>query len=294
MQYYDLLNKYTTDMIARNLRESHIAGALRTLSKFVQNMQVPPSDLTPSHIVDYLSKLSSLQPSTRSVKRGQICAFLNWASSEEYLPDINWSQRVPKIKVDDSGINSLTPEEVKRLLVAVDVAPHNELLAKRRDKAMLYILLDTGIREGELLRLDVADVNLERREISISSECKGRRRRTVYMCEETAAVLRNYLRFRRKYPGVSLWVTRMHTRPSKSLLLAIIKRYGRVAGISNITVHKLRHTAITQMCRNGMSLAAVSSVAGHSQIRTTMRYTHLINDDVRREAEDNSPVRSYI
>lgn len=287
----NLFNKYIQSLVARNLRPNYIIMVSRTLRDFNDHLNVSPQTLTPQHIIDYLATLQpKLKAPTLVTKRGILIAWLNWCSREEYIPACEWSKRIPKPRTDEQVPNALTPDEARRFLTALLTASHNTNLVRRRDIAMFFVLLDTGIREGELLRLEIGDVDINQGELRISSESKARKQRRVWVSIETRDKLRSYLRLRKKMPGEFLWTTRFKTRPCKSLLLQNVKRYARLAGISNLTVHQLRHTALTQMCRSGMSLPAVSAIAGHSTTRTTERYLHLINEDVRRELEKHQPI----
>jgi len=291
-----LLNQYVTALVARNCRATYIETACRILAAFTAWSPVSlPDELTPAIVTAYIALLQSTHKDTTvKTTRGVICAWLNWASREELIGHFEWSRRIGRVVVDTAPIACLRPDQAARLLVAVETARHSSELARRRDTAMIYVLLDTGLRKGEVLQLRLEDVDLNRREIHVSELAKGRRSRAAWISEATAGKLRSYLRLRKQRPGEMLWLTRFGTTPSASLLLQAVHRYGRIAGIDNLTVHALRHTAITQMVRLGMGLAAVAAVAGHSQIRTTERYTHLIGDDIRQEAEAHLPVSSYL
>jgi integrase len=200
---------------------------------------------------------------------------------------------VVRVQVDEKTPKCLTPEQAKRFIVAVQTMKYRQELVKRRNLAMIYVLMDTAMRKGELLRLKTSDVDLQTGAVRISEECKGRKERTVWVSDLGINAIRSYLRLRRNYSGESLWVTSNGTIPGESDLLATVKKYGRIAGL-DVTVHELRHTAITQFIRSGMSESYAGRLAGHTNPATTRKYTHLASDDIMKESLKHSPVKAYI
>lgn len=289
-----LVRLYLQHLAVRNCRPAYIAACRRTLLRFSHLVTAAlPSDITPKHVDDCLIRRlnSGVAPITVNTNRGQVCAYLNWASEEEYIGPCDWSRRVTSLRLDETRPVCLTPEQVERFLVACENRPYNCEMTRRRDRALLMLMLDTGMREGEILRLTLDDIDLANRSCRISSECKGRRERDVWFEEDTANAIRSYYRIRRKYKGDRFLVTRDRSQMSKGNILRIVRDAAREAGFKRLTVHGLRHTAATNMLRRKMSLQAVSLILGHKSLRTTARYLHLLTDDLRREFEEHSRLR---
>jgi len=167
---------------------------------------------------------------------------------------------------------------------------HSTSLAARRDIAMFCMYVDTGLRESELVSLRMRDVDLEAHSARVGAQSKSRRERLVWFSGETLRELRAYLRVRGNRVSPYLWLTREGDKPSSSLILQIVKRAGRRAGMPWLTVHTLRHTAATMLLKNGMPIAHVQRILGHSRIETTMRYLHLSQDDIAEVYHDSAPL----
>lgn len=290
MTHRSLLHDYLQALLTRNCRPQYITSCRRTLELFIKHTSASlPTDITTRHVSEFIRYRFAQGISDITVKhnRAQVCAWLNWASSEEYIPYFDWSRRVPRVKCDEKRPVCLDEPQIERLMTAVECMNHRSELTRRRDRALFLLLLDTGIREAELLRLKLGDVDIPNRSVRISAESKSRRERTVWFTDATANALRSYLRIRRNRQSDVFWVTEARNSMGKSNLLRIVVTTARFAGIARLTVHGLRHTAATRMFRRGMSLPAVSAILGHKDIATTARiYLHLLTDDVRREYED--------
>lgn len=292
-----LTRLYLQHLVLKNCRPGYIASCRRTLNVFGRLVTASlPNDITPKHIDDFLRHRldSGLKPISVNGNRAQVCSYLNWASTEEYIDYRDWSRRVTSLKMDETRPICLTEQQVETLLIACENRCYACEMTKRRDKALLMIMLDTGMREGEVLRLTLDDMDLANRACRISAECKGRRERTVWFEEDTANAIRSYYRVRRKYGGNRFLVTRDRESMSKGNILRIVRDVSREAGFRRLTVHSLRHTAATNMLRRGMSLQAVSLILGHKCIRTTERYLHLITDDLKREYEAHSRIKQAV
>ena len=105
----------------------------------------------------------------------------------------------------------------------------------------------------------------------------------VYFGAATATMLRRYLRTREQFPCPWLWITRRGTRLNRDVLNYLVEKVGRAAGLPNLHPHALRHTWATQALRSGMGVVAVSRLLGHAHLRTTQRYVHLLESDLRAE-----------
>lgn len=298
MTYQTAIQLFIQSLIARNNVPAYIRHVQSKLRRFAKATLVPlPENLQPRDISDYISQLrreNNLKPSTAITHRDTIVNWLSWLSREGYIDNVDWYNRVEKIRRDRTLRQSLSDDQVCRLLITAETMDYRTPLTARRNVAMLCVLLDTGLRESECLTLRLSDVDMNTNQIRVRAEnAKCRKERVVWFSATTRARLMSYMRVRRRCGGEWLWLTRNKTHPSKSLILHYVHRLGERAGLPNINVHMLRHTAATSMCRNGMSLAAVSAMLGHGSVRTTEIYLHLSRDDVRRQYEEHAPLRMY-
>ncbi len=182
-----------------------------------------------------------------------------------------------------------TPRAAKRLPEMVTVAQLAELLealpetpAGRRDRAALELLYGAGLRGGELVGLDLDDVDLGRRLARVHG--KGGKERVVPFGREAEKALRAYLPDRaawRARPGAPsagepLFVNQRGGRLSDRSLRRIVD--GAVQGIAlvhHLHPHTLRHAFATHLLEAGMDLRAIQELLGHASLSTTQRYTHL-------------------
>jgi site-specific recombinase XerD len=153
-----------------------------------------------------------------------------------------------------------------------------------RTEAMVRLFLCSGVRVGELQNIELTDINFEEHEIHIKHG-KGDKSRFVYFVNDTEKALLRYLEVR-KEPiegiGQPLFTTNYGTRPSYTVINKRVKECAILAGINkNITPHKLRHTCITTVIETTKDIPFAQKLAGHSDIKTTMRYHHSTHKEVQ-------------
>ena len=185
----------------------------------------------------------------------------------------------------------LSEEEVARLLDLASKQGSNE---EQRDATILELLYATGLRVGELVSLNVRDVDLL--ESNIRCWGKGAKERIAYLYPKAVSELKRYLsRVRpallRNHMGEpALFVNHRGERLTRQWVWTILKGYGEKAGISQrITPHTLRHSFATHLLQNGASLRHVQELLGHSSISTTQVYTHLTDRYLQQEYEKSHP-----
>ena len=185
----------------------------------------------------------------------------------------------------------LPKEDVTLLLDTAYKSGSNE---GQRDAVIMELLYATGLRVGELVSLDLQDVDLS--ESYIRCMGKGSKERIVHLYPKALEELRRYLKsariallgHRRTEP--SLFVNHRGERLTRQWVWTILKTYARKAGIEqNITPHTLRHSFATHLLQNGASLRHVQELLGHSSISTTQVYTHLTNGYVQKEYAKSHP-----
>ncbi len=159
-----------------------------------------------------------------------------------------------------------------------------------RDAAILEILVSTGIRCEEAVRLDAGDVDLERRTLYVRG--KGRRERVLYLsCDETIETLRRHIAARLgRARDASLFLGRMGRRLQAQTIRLILSRIARDAGIAaRVTPHMLRHSLATLLIENGADIRSAQEILGHSTIRTTEIYVAVSRARKQRVMEMYNP-----
>ncbi|WP_186164025.1 tyrosine-type recombinase/integrase [Burkholderia gladioli] len=154
-----------------------------------------------------------------------------------------------------------------------------------RSKIAVHLLLDTGIRVGELVAIDLTDVSLASGSLVIHG--KGNRQRLVYLLQKPLyRKMEKYLAYRQSVQASSerLFVSAGGRPISTVSVRAELRRISRAAGIArHVTPHMLRHTCATQWLEGGLDIRYVQKLLGHQSISTTEIYTH-VSDQGLREA----------
>ena len=185
----------------------------------------------------------------------------------------------------------LPEEEVTSLLDTAYKSGTNE---GHRDAVIMELLYATGLRVGELVSLNMQDVDLS--ESYIRCMGKGSKERIVHLYPKALEELRRYLKHARvalighRRTEPSLFVNHRGERLTRQWVWTILKTYAQKAGIQqNITPHTLRHSFATHLLQNGASLRHVQELLGHSSISTTQVYTHLTSGYVEKEYAKSHP-----
>ncbi|BCU70775.1 site-specific tyrosine recombinase/integron integrase [Stygiolobus caldivivus] len=183
-----------------------------------------------------------------------VLRFLKWLG-KDVKPTI---PRVRRLEV-----KALTEDQIEVLM---------KNLRRTRDKLIISLLLDTGLRAKELLSVKVSDVNLSNRSIVVRNTKNGETR-VVFFTEKTAKLLLVYLEKYRPKKDDRLFDLSYYALYRK------LKRLGKKLGV-DLRPHILRHTFATNAIRKGVPLPIVQRLLGHKDIRTTQIYTHLVNTDI--------------
>lgn len=185
----------------------------------------------------------------------------------------------------------LPEEDVSNLLDTAYKSGTNE---GQRDAVIMELLYATGLRVGELVSLNIQDLDLS--ESYIRCMGKGSKERIVHLYPKALEELRRYLKQARiallghRRSEQSLFVNHRGERLTRQWVWTILKTYAQKAGITqNITPHTLRHSFATHLLQNGASLRHVQELLGHSSISTTQVYTHLTNGYVQKEYAKSHP-----
>lgn len=174
-------------------------------------------------------------------------------------------------KADHKVVNALTDDQLKRLIKACQ----GKSLQDRRDEAIVRLMAETGMRAGEVLSLQVSDLNLHDGLVTVVRG-KGGKGRVAPYGSQTAAALDRYLRARRSHrlaESGALWVGGGGKSFGYHGLNAALKDRAKDAGIQGFHLHLMRHTAATRWLRAGGSEGGLMAVAGWSTRAMVDRYT---------------------
>jgi len=273
----------TVYMPARNLaartREEY-ANDLKDFIDFLGKAGVTRAGETSTLYVDrYLAKLDEIgySGSTRKRKAITIRTFLSFLFRNGYIShDI--SQQVILPFTEQPTPRILTQTEYQRLLQACE--------KNIRDKAIITLLLQTGIRLSELTRLSLSDVHIpEAIDIKRSNSRKGR---TIPLNLKACEALQDYISLSPASQYLNLFINKLGKPLGDRGVQKIVMHYFHQAGISGASVHSLRHTFAVQHIIKGTSLKTIQEVMGHQDFRTTEYYLAIAKQMVTKELEENT------
>lgn len=212
---------------------------------------------------------------TIKTKLACVRAFLRYLVEEEIVvPDVI-GRRI-RLQLPDRLPRAMNPDDLPRFISVID---------NTQDRAMILVLLRTGMRIGELLDTKVMDVHLKERRIEIYEAEKNRLGRVVYLSADAADALLDWFKIRDGKKEFLLYCRGKSGRMCYSSARARIVGYFVKAGLTNkgYTVHTLRHTFATELLNAGMRLECLQVLLGHRCIEETRRYARLT--DKTREVE---------
>jgi site-specific recombinase XerD len=223
----------------------------------------------------------------RSIRRKVSCLrkFYRFVRFSGRRPD-NPASDIPVPKLGRRELTGvLDVDEVRRVLT---IAPPAGLDAAQvaRDRAILECLYSSGLRRSELVGLNEADVNLQRRSMRVLG--KGNKIRYVPLTEQAADAMRRYADLRSASPTGAFFTGRAKARISESQVYKVVRTYMLLAGIpdENAHPHILRHSVATHMRERGADVLFLREFLGHASTATTEIYTHLSAELLRSEFEE--------
>ena len=180
-------------------------------------------------------------------------------------------KRIHKIKTDKVIKETLSDESLECLRDSCD---------NLRDLAIIDLLASTGMRVGELVNINIEDIDFENRECVVFG--KGNKERPVYFDARTKIHLKNYLKNRTDdNPALFVSLDKPFNRLQISGVEIRLRNLGRRLGIHRVHPHKFRRTVATRAIDKGMPIEQVQSLLGHSQIDTTMHYAMVNQNNVK-------------
>ena len=229
---------------------------------------------------DYLSwgKQEGLKPATLNRRLGFLKLYVQWGEEQAAVgaDQVNRIKQIGIVKRQSLAPKSLTSQQVRKLLKEVEVR------GNLRDRAIIYTLLYTGLRVGELVSLTRADIRLSDRKGTITvraAVAKGGKERQVPVPKLAREALSSYLAATKPTDGV--FIGRQGVL-SEAGVAAMVAKYGDLAKLERVTPHVLRHTfAYNYLVQNNNDLVALADILGHSSLLTTQIYTKRRLDDLQ-------------
>ena len=244
-----------------------------TLEKFFGIITMPVRRVTTERIRQFLAEyqqINNCSNATIDNIRRNISSFFSWMEEEDYILK-SPMHRIHKIK---------TKKQVKEIINDEAIEKLRDACTCMRDLAIIDLLYSTGIRVGELVNLNISDINFEERECIVFG--KGDKERRVYFDAKAKLHLLAYLKTRHDdNPALFVTLDDPYDRLKISGVEIRLRRLGRSQNMDKIHPHKFRRTMATRAIDKGMPVEQVQKILGHSQIDTTMQYAIVNQTNVK-------------
>lgn len=244
-----------------------------TIEHMLGSIETPIRKITTDEIRGYLidyQKVNNCSKVTVDNVRRNMSSFFSWLEEEDYILK-SPMRRIHKIKTKQPVKETITDEMIEKL---------RDNCTCVRDLAMIDLLYSTGIRVGELVGLNISDIDFEERECIVFG--KGDKERRVYFDAKAKLHLQEYIESRTDdNPALFVTLDAPHARLKISGVEIRVRELGRKLNIDKIHPHKFRRTMATRAIDKGMPIEQVQKILGHSQIDTTMQYAIVNQNNVK-------------
>ena len=273
--------KNNTDILDRFIASKEIEGcSTRTLNyyrdninKMLDTVNLPINEITTEILRNYLSDYKSNSNAgmvTIDNIRRTLSSFFAWLENEDYIIK-SPVRRIHKVKTTRKVKETLTDENLEKL---------RDTCSNVRDLAILELLISTGMRVGELTRLNISDMNFQERSCIVLG--KGNSEREVYFSAKSKMYIKKYLETRTDdNEALFVFLIKPHNRLGISGIEILIRNLGKDANINKVHPHKFRRTMATMAIDKGMPIEQVQKLLGHIKIDTTMHYAMVNQNNVK-------------
>ncbi len=231
-------------------------------------LEITTEDLR-NYLTEYQKEKNSSKVTIDNIRR-ILSSFFSWLEDEDYIIK-SPVRRIHKVKTNVSIKETYTDEELERM---------RDNCTELRDLAMIDMLTSTGMRVGEMVLLNKADINFSERECVVFG--KGNKERVVYFDARTKIHLQNYL-FSRSDENPALFVTlnQPYSRLKINGIENRLKHIGNELNIHKVYPHKFRRTLATMAIDKGMPIEQLQQLLGHQRIDTTLQYAMVKQSNVK-------------
>ncbi len=278
MDITNVILNYRRFIKRRNYSPHTVKSYMHTLRQFIVWIDVVVEDVTHQKVLSYIDHLLNrrLTPKTINCHLDSIRGFYDYLINEEEVEMVHPVKRGYALRLSRPLPRFLRDEEVEKLFKVI----HNP-----RDLAMFKLMLRCGMRVEEVACLTLPAIALPQRQIMIY-DGKGGKDRMVYLSNDAAMALENYLKVRRSSRVKHVFLVVKGTEKGKPISVRGIQKrmeyYARKAGLK-VCCHQLRHTMATQLLNADADLVTIQDLLGHTRIKTTQRYCKVSNVKVQRD-----------
>ena len=244
-----------------------------TIEKLINKLGLAIIHISTADIRSYLSDYQETNVSSKVTidnMRRIFSSFFSWLEDEDYIAK-SPVRRIHKVKTDSLVKEVLTDEQLEQL---------RDNCQNKRDLALIDVLASTGIRVGELVKLNRDDIDFHERQCIVFG--KGNKERMVYFNARTKLHLQQYLEERKDYnPALFVSLKAPYSRLTISGVEVRIRKLGKQLSMAKVHPHKFRRTLATTAIDKGMPIEQVQRLLGHVRIDTTLHYAIVNQNNVK-------------
>lgn len=269
----ELMGRFLAAKRVEGCSEKTLKYYRATLQRFIAAVHQHLTQVTTDDLRTYLGHYQQVNQCGKTNMdniRRILSSFFGWLEDEDYILK-SPVRRIRKVKSAQTVKETCSDEALEQL---------RDACTNLRDLAMLDLFSSTGMRVGELVRLNIEDVDFENREVVVLG--KGDKERRVYFDARTKIHLRNYLLARTdSNPALFVSLQKPYKRLQISGVEIRLRELGRHLGFTKIHPHKFRRTLATRAIDKGMPIEQVQCLLGHAKIDTTMQYAQVNQSNVK-------------
>lgn len=269
----ELLNMFLSAKRVEGCSEKTLRYYETSLLRLFASVDIHVTHMQTDDLREYLSdyqQRSKCSKSNIDNIRRILSSFFTWLEDENYIIK-SPVRRIHKIRSTQTVKETYSDESLEMM---------RDKCSCLRDLAIIDLLASTGMRVGELVHLNIEDIDFENRECVVFG--KGSKERPVYFDARTKIHLRNYLESRTDdNPALFVSLLAPHNRLEISGVEIRLRTLGRTLGIPKVHPHKFRRTLATRAIDKGMPIEQVQRLLGHAKIDTTMQYAMVSQNNVK-------------
>ena len=269
----ELLGAFISSKKVEGCSDKTIHYYKSSIEKLITTVKKNVCDIATNDIRCYLAdqqEQRGLSKVTIDNLRRIYSSFFSWLEDEDYITK-SPVRRIHKVRTDALVKEVLTDENIEVL---------RDSCQELRDIAMIDLLLSTGMRVGELVKINREDIDFQERQCVVFG--KGNKEREVYFNARTKIHLKKYLEQRTDTnPALFVSLHEPHTRLTISGVEVRLRQLGKRVNLNKVHPHKFRRTLATMAIDKGMPIEQVQKMLGHVKIDTTLHYAMVNQTNVK-------------
>lgn len=267
-----IIKRYSACLLLDGKSEKTVRQYVRTCRKLSDLIHKRFDEMGTYDIRFYLAKdmERGLHSTSIENQRAYISAFFQWLTCEDIIQK-NPAAKIPPIKC---------AKEIRKAFSDVEIDALRTACKNEKERAIIEVLLSTGVRVSELASMQIDDINKSTMTVHVKHG-KGNKERITYINDVALRHLLAYINTR-KETGTVLFYNKDHEPLQDGGIRKVLYAIGNRAGVDNVHPHRFRRTFATNLSKRGMEIQLIQKLMGHSNINTTMVYIAL--DDTQIQA----------